>query len=63
LLLAACAGLATAGGAMLAGRRMTAATAIPFGPFLAGSGWLLFLYADPITDWLMDGSFGSILSG
>jgi leader peptidase (prepilin peptidase)/N-methyltransferase len=63
LLLAACAGLAAAGGAVLTGRRMTAATAIPFGPFLAGSGWLLFLYADPITDWLMDGSFGLILPG
>jgi len=32
---------------------MTAATAIPFGPFLALSGWLLFLYADRLTDWLM----------
>jgi hypothetical protein len=25
---------------------MTAATAVPFGPFLAISAWLLFLYAD-----------------
>ena len=63
LLLAACAGLAAAGLAALAGRRMTAATAIPFGPFLALSGWLLFLYADRITDWLMDGAFGPTLSG
>jgi leader peptidase (prepilin peptidase)/N-methyltransferase len=63
LLLAACAGLAAAGAAALAGRRMTAATAIPFGPFLALSGWLLFLYADRITDWLTDGAFGPTLSG
>ena len=53
LFLAACAGLAAAAGAALAGKRMTAATAIPFGPFLALSGWLLFLYADRLTDWLM----------
>ena len=53
LLLAACAGLVAAAGAALAGKRMTAATAIPFGPFLALSGWLLFLYADRLTDWLM----------
>jgi leader peptidase (prepilin peptidase)/N-methyltransferase len=63
LLLAACTGLAAAGAAALLGKRMTAATAIPFGPFLALSGWLLFLYADLVTDWLMDGSFGPVLSG
>ena len=63
LLLAACAGLLAAGAAALAGRRMTSATAIPFGPFLALSGWLLFLYADRLTDWLMDGAFGTTLSG
>jgi len=63
LLLAACAGLAAAGGAALTGKRMTATTAIPFGPFLALSGWLLLLYADRIADWLMDGSFGPIVSG
>jgi leader peptidase (prepilin peptidase) / N-methyltransferase len=63
LLLAACAGLAAAGAAALAGRRMTAATAIPFGPFLAFSGWLLFLYADRVSDWLMDGAFGPTLAG
>jgi leader peptidase (prepilin peptidase)/N-methyltransferase len=63
LLLAACTGLAAAGVAALAGKRMTAATAIPFGPFLALSGWLLFLYADRLTDWLMDGSFGTSLFG
>lgn len=54
LLLAACLGLVAAGVAALAGRRMTAATAIPFGPFLALSGWLLWLYADPVNDWLTD---------
>ena len=57
LLLAACAGLAAAGAAALAGRRMTAATAIPFGPFLALAGWLLFLYADRVTDWLLLAGF------
>jgi leader peptidase (prepilin peptidase)/N-methyltransferase len=63
LLLAACAGLAAAAGAALIGKRVTAATAIPFGPFLALSGWLLWLYADRIADWLMDGAFGPTLSG
>jgi leader peptidase (prepilin peptidase)/N-methyltransferase len=63
LLFAACAGLAAAGTAALAGKRMTAATAIPFGPFLALSGWLLWLYADWINDLLVDGSFGPTLSG
>lgn len=63
LLLAACAGLAAAAGAALAGKRMTAATAIPFGPFLALSGWLLWLYGDWINDWLMSGSFGPVLAG
>jgi leader peptidase (prepilin peptidase) / N-methyltransferase len=63
LLVAACAGLAAAGVAALTGKRMTAATAIPFGPFLALSGWLLWLYADRITDWLIGGSFGPAVSG
>jgi leader peptidase (prepilin peptidase)/N-methyltransferase len=63
LLLAACAGLVAAAGAALTGKRMTAATAIPFGPFLALSGWLLWLYADRVADWLMDGSLGPVLSG
>ena len=31
---------------MLAGRQMTAATPVPFGPFLALSGWLIWLYGD-----------------
>ena len=64
LLLAACAGLAAACAATLAGRRMTAATAIPFGPFLALSGWLLWLYGDWINDWLSaGGSLGPVLGG
>jgi prepilin signal peptidase PulO-like enzyme (type II secretory pathway) len=33
---------------------MTSTTAIPFGPCLAFSGWLLWLYADWINDRLMD---------
>jgi leader peptidase (prepilin peptidase) / N-methyltransferase len=45
LLVASCLGLVAAGGAAIAGRRMTAATAIPFGPFLALAGWLVWLYA------------------
>ena len=31
---------------------MTAATAIPFGPFLAAAGWLAWLYVDRLADWL-----------
>ncbi len=54
LLLAACTGLAAAGAAALLGKRMTSTTAIPFGPCLAFSGWLLWLYADWINDRLMD---------
>ena len=46
LLVASCLGLAAAGIAMLFGKRMTGATAIPFGPLLAISGWLLWLYGD-----------------
>jgi len=53
LLIAACAGLAAAGAAALAGKRVTPVTAIPFGPFLAVSGWLLWLYGDWINDWLI----------
>jgi len=46
LLLAACLGLLAAGCAALAGRRVAAATAIPFGPCLALAAWLLWLYGD-----------------
>lgn len=46
LFLAACLGLAAAGVSSVLGRRMTAATAIPFGPFLALAGWLIWLYGD-----------------
>lgn len=63
LLSAAYAGLLAAGAVALSGRRMTASTAIPFGPFLALSGWLLFLYADRVTDWLMDGALSGWLAG
>ena len=53
LFLAACLGLlAAAAAAALGGRRMTATTAIPFGPCLALSGWLLWLYGDSLIDWL-----------
>ncbi len=50
MLLAACIGLAAVGGATLAGRRLAHDTAIPFGPCLAASGWLIWLYGD---EWLM----------
>jgi leader peptidase (prepilin peptidase)/N-methyltransferase len=63
LLLAACAGLAAAGAAALMGRRVTTATPIPFGPFLALAAWLLWLYGDVIDDWLMAASFGSGFAG
>lgn len=49
LFLAACLGLLAAAGMRLSGRRVSAATAIPFGPCLALSGWLLWLY----PDWLL----------
>jgi leader peptidase (prepilin peptidase) / N-methyltransferase len=58
LLLAACAGLVAAGAAALLGKRITAATPIPFGPFLALSGWLLWLYGDWLNDWLVGYSTG-----
>ena len=57
LLLASCLGLLAAGAAALNGKRMTAATAVPFGPFLALSLWMLWLYGDWIGDRLIDGSF------
>ena len=44
LLLSAVAGLIWAGLAALAGRSMRATTVLPFGPFLAASFWLLWLY-------------------
>lgn len=44
VLLAAVAGLVWAGLAVLAGRPVHATTAMPFGPFLAASFWLLWLY-------------------
>jgi len=44
VLVAAVAGLVWAGLAGLAGRSMHATTDVPFGPFLAASFWLLWLY-------------------
>ena len=52
LLTAACAGLIAVGIAMLFGKRISAATPIPFGSLLALSGWLFWLYADWIDYWL-----------
>jgi leader peptidase (prepilin peptidase)/N-methyltransferase len=46
LVLASCTGLGAAGAAMLLGKRVNAATAIPFGPCLALAGWVAWLYAD-----------------
>jgi leader peptidase (prepilin peptidase)/N-methyltransferase len=45
VLLAAVAGLVWAGFAAVAGRSIQATTAVPFGPFLAASFWLLWLYS------------------
>jgi leader peptidase (prepilin peptidase)/N-methyltransferase len=44
VLTAAVGGLLTAAGARLAGRKIEATTQIPFGPFLAGAFWLVWLY-------------------
>nr|WP_294551143.1 A24 family peptidase [uncultured Rhodopila sp.] len=52
LVLASCTGLGAAGVAILLGKRVTAATAIPFGPCLAAAGWLTWLYADWFNIWL-----------
>lgn len=41
---AALAGLAAAGGMMLAGRRLDRYSALPFGPFLAAATWLVWLF-------------------
>lgn len=52
LLLAALVGLCIALGLHLAGRRVSAQTAIPFGPCLALAGWLAWAYGEPISAWL-----------
>ena len=44
VLAAALGGLAAAAVAALRGRKIDAATALPFGPFLAGAIWLVWLY-------------------
>ena len=53
LLLAACLGLLAAGGAMLAGMRVSATTRIPFGGCLALAAWLMWIYSDLLDDWLV----------
>jgi leader peptidase (prepilin peptidase)/N-methyltransferase len=53
LLLAACLGLLAVGGAILAGKRVSATTQIPFGACLALAAWLVCLYADTLDDWLL----------
>ena len=50
--LAACIGLMIAGGTALAGRRMTATTALPFGPCLALAAWLFRLHGARLTEWV-----------
>jgi leader peptidase (prepilin peptidase)/N-methyltransferase len=52
LLIAAGAGLIAVGIAMLFDRRVNALTPVPFGPLLALSGWLLWLYGDWFDYWL-----------
>lgn len=46
LVAAACGGLLAALGWTLAGRRIDAATALPFGPWLAAATWLVWLFGD-----------------
>jgi leader peptidase (prepilin peptidase)/N-methyltransferase len=43
VLIAALAGLVAAAGARLAGVRLSATSALPFGPFLALATWLVWL--------------------
>jgi leader peptidase (prepilin peptidase)/N-methyltransferase len=52
LFAAASLGLVAALGLAAAGRRVVGTTAIPFGPCLAMSGWLFWLYGDGVGDWL-----------
>jgi leader peptidase (prepilin peptidase)/N-methyltransferase len=40
---------AVVGGAFLVLRGQDRATPIPFGPFIAGAGWIWFLFADPLS--------------
>jgi prepilin signal peptidase PulO-like enzyme (type II secretory pathway) len=40
----AAAALVAAAGMMLAGRRLDRYSALPFGPFLAGAAWLVWLF-------------------
>jgi leader peptidase (prepilin peptidase)/N-methyltransferase len=63
LLLSSCIGLLAAAAGALAGRRVTAATAIPFGPFLALAGWLLWLYTDLFDRWLSNVLFALSAAG
>jgi leader peptidase (prepilin peptidase)/N-methyltransferase len=53
LLLAACLGPLAAGGATLAGKRITATTPIPFGACLALAAWLVWLYANSLEAWFL----------
>lgn len=48
LVLAACGGLLFALGLVICGHRIDRTTAMPFGPFLAGAIWLVFLYGPTI---------------
>jgi leader peptidase (prepilin peptidase) / N-methyltransferase len=50
ILLAALFGLATAGMVVLSRRRLSATTALPFGPCLAAATWLVWLYSDRLIN-------------
>jgi leader peptidase (prepilin peptidase)/N-methyltransferase len=63
LVFACCPGLAAAGVLALSGRRVTATTAIPFGPYLSVAGWIWWLYADWVSVWLGDDGFGLVFGG
>ncbi|MEN1957834.1 prepilin peptidase, partial [Luteimonas sp. MJ145] len=42
---------AVIGGAWLMIKGRERATPIPFGPFLAAAGWIVFMWGDPMIGW------------
>lgn len=44
---------AIVGGLMIAFSRHESQTPIPFGPYLAGAGWVALLWGDGLTDWYL----------
>jgi leader peptidase (prepilin peptidase)/N-methyltransferase len=59
-----CLFLAAVGGSLIGGfvivlRRGDRHFALPFGPFLAGAGWVMLLWKEPILHWYLAFSLGS----